>query len=192
MIVVNAGRIPVVAGAGIFPPARGNSVRRGSLFGLEAPMAHIHEHRPRRHDSRAGHIRRRPVKHPDDEHGLLGEFGEGNVFHGNGSILGRRRHGGLGNGDARAMGASFQGRGPKGYSRSDDRIREDVCERLIDDPHLDASAIDVAVESGDVTLTGTVDSRRSRQHAEDLAGCIRGVKGVHSSLGITLRPSRPS
>ena len=153
-------------------------------------MAHIHEQRPRRHNSRAGHIRRRPVKHPDDEHGLLGEFSEENVFHGNGSIPGRRRHGGFGNGDALSMGAGLQGRGPKDYSRSDDRIREDVCERLADDSHLDASAIEVAVESGDVTLTGTVDSRRSRQHAEDLAGRIRGVTGVHSSLRITLRPER--
>lgn len=28
----------------------------------------------------------------------------------------------------------FAGRGPKGYQRSDDRIREDVCERLAEDP----------------------------------------------------------
>jgi hypothetical protein len=28
----------------------------------------------------------------------------------------------------------FAGRGPKGYQRSDERIREDICERLADDP----------------------------------------------------------
>jgi hypothetical protein len=27
-----------------------------------------------------------------------------------------------------------RGRGPKGYTRSDDRIREEVCDRLTDDP----------------------------------------------------------
>jgi hypothetical protein len=155
-------------------------------------MAHIHQHRSRHRDLSQGHIRRRPVEHPDDERGLRGEFAEENVFHGNGAIPGRRRHGGFGNGDAMAMAAGLQGRGPKGYSRSDDRIREDVCERLMDDPHLDASAIEVAVKGGAVTLTGAVDSRRDRQHAEDLAGRIRGVSGVHSSLRVTLRPARPS
>jgi hypothetical protein len=152
-------------------------------------MAHIHEQRPRRHASVARHIRRRPVKHPDQDRGLRGEFGDENVFHGNGSIPGRRRHGGFGNGDAMAMGAGLQGWGAKGYSRSDDRIREDVCERLTDDPHVDASAIDVAVEGGAVTLTGTVDSRPARQHAEDLASRVRGVNDVHSSLRVTLRRS---
>jgi len=150
-------------------------------------MTHIRKHRPRRHDSCEGHIRRRSVRPADDERGLRGEFGEENVFHGNGSIPGRRRHGGFGNGDAMAMGTGLQGRGPKGYVRSDERIREDVCDRLMEDPHLDASAIDVQIENGDVKLSGTVDSRRARHHAEDLAGRARGVNDVHSSLRITLR-----
>ena len=32
-----------------------------------------------------------------------------------------------------------RGRGPKDYTRSDDRIREEVCDRLTDDPRVDAS-----------------------------------------------------
>ena len=157
-------------------------------------MAHIHDHRARGHGPR--HIRHRHGYSPeraDDERGLRGEFGDKKPFRGNGSIPGRRRHGGLGNaagstGEAMAMGAglhgSMSGRGPKGYVRSDGRIREDVCDCLADDPHLDASAIEVQVESGDVMLSGTVDSRRASRHAQDLAERPRGVRNVHSTLRV--------
>src|SRR6185503_8363040 len=33
----------------------------------------------------------------------------------------------------------YAGRGPRGYQRTDERIREDVCDRLTDDPRIDAS-----------------------------------------------------
>src|SRR4029077_3266456 len=33
----------------------------------------------------------------------------------------------------------YYGKGPKGYVRSDDRIRDDVCDRLSDDDDVDAS-----------------------------------------------------
>lgn len=36
-------------------------------------------------------------------------------------------------------GINFRGRGPKGYVLSDDQIREDVCEILTRDPHVDAT-----------------------------------------------------
>ena len=40
-----------------------------------------------------------------------------------------------------------QGRGPKGYTRCDDRIREDVNDRLSDDRFVDVSEIEVTVSS---------------------------------------------
>ncbi len=46
---------------------------------------------------------------------------------------------------------THRGKGPKGYQRSDDRIRDDVNDRLSDDAFLDASNIDVTVSSGEVT-----------------------------------------
>ena len=42
-------------------------------------------------------------------------------------------------------GGPHRGRGPKGYTRSDERIREDVNDRLSDDPFVDASEIEVMV-----------------------------------------------
>ena len=48
------------------------------------------------------------------------------------------------------------GRGPKGYQRSDERVREIVSEALARDGELDASEIEVSVERGEVTLNGTV------------------------------------
>ncbi len=78
-----------------------------------------------------------------------------------------------------------RGRGPKGYRRSDDRIREDVNDRLSDDPYVDASEIDVQVSGAEVTLTGTVDSRNARRRAEDLAERVSGVTHVQNNLRVS-------
>ena len=78
----------------------------------------------------------------------------------------------------------FRGRGPKGYRRSDDRIREDVCERLTDSWRVDASDIEVVVNNGEVTLSGVVNSRGEKRLAEDLAEEISGVRDVHNDLHV--------
>src|SRR3954467_4343085 len=75
-------------------------------------------------------------------------------------------------------------RGPKGYTRSDDRIREDVCDRLTDDPRVDASEIEVNVSNREVTLSGTVDSREARRRAEDIAESVGGVTHVQNNLRV--------
>lgn len=80
---------------------------------------------------------------------------------------------------------AFYGRGPSGYKRSDERIREDVCDRLTDDPHVDASAIQVTVESGVVTLQGQVPERQMKHRAEDCAEHISGVKDVENRLRVS-------
>jgi osmotically-inducible protein OsmY len=77
-----------------------------------------------------------------------------------------------------------RGKGPKGYERSDDRIREDVSDRFFDDPYIDASDISIRVESKDVILEGTVESKEAKRRAEYLAESIRGVKDVENRLKI--------
>jgi osmotically-inducible protein OsmY len=77
-----------------------------------------------------------------------------------------------------------RGRGPKGYRRSDERIRDDVSDRLSDDPFVDASEIEVSVQNGEVTLSGTVDSRNARRRAEDLVENVSGVTHVQNNLRV--------
>lgn len=79
---------------------------------------------------------------------------------------------------------SFRGKGPKGYVRSDERIKEDVCDRLSDDDTLDASDITVEVSAGEVTLTGYVDSRQDKRTAEDCAEQCAGVAHVQNNLRV--------
>ncbi|PWC36971.1 hypothetical protein TSO221_28300 [Azospirillum sp. TSO22-1] len=79
---------------------------------------------------------------------------------------------------------SHRGRGPRGYTRSDERIREDVSDRLTDDPYVDASDIEVTVSGGEVTLAGHVDHRGARRRAEDLAESVSGVTHVQNNLRV--------
>lgn len=83
-----------------------------------------------------------------------------------------------------AQQADYRGRGPKGYARSDQRIREDVCERLSDDAAVDASEITVLVSAGEVTLEGHVETRRMKRRAEALADSVRGIRDVHNHLRV--------
>jgi osmotically-inducible protein OsmY len=85
---------------------------------------------------------------------------------------------------ARRRKMDHRGRGPKGYSRSDDRIREDVNDRLTDDWKVDASSIEVTVEGGEVTLTGEVESREAKRHAEDCVENVSGVTHVQNNLRV--------
>jgi|SRR5688572_13179169 osmotically-inducible protein OsmY len=85
----------------------------------------------------------------------------------------------------------FSGRGPKGYQRSDERIREDVCDRLADDPHLDASDIEITVRNGEVTLAGFVRDRHDKRHAEDVAEHVSGVREVNNSLRVHRGETNP-
>jgi hypothetical protein len=77
-----------------------------------------------------------------------------------------------------------RGRGPKSYTRSDDRIREDINDRLTDDWRVDATHVEVSVSKGEVTLSGTVDSRDAKRRAEDIAESVSGAKHVQNNLRV--------
>jgi osmotically-inducible protein OsmY len=77
-----------------------------------------------------------------------------------------------------------RGRGPKNYHRSDERIRDDINDRLTDNDWLDASEVEVAVVSGEVTLSGAVDSRYAKRIAEDIAESVIGVSNVQNNLRV--------
>jgi osmotically-inducible protein OsmY len=77
-----------------------------------------------------------------------------------------------------------RGRGPRNYTRSGDRIREDVNDRLTDDWRVDASDIEVTVTGTEVTLAGTVSNRDQRRRAEDIAESVSGGTHVQNNLRV--------
>lgn len=84
---------------------------------------------------------------------------------------------------ARSPGEHY-GRGPKDYRRSDERIREDINDRLTDDGWLDATHVEVSVSEGEVTLSGTVGNRQAKRRAEDLAERVSGVRDVQNNIRV--------
>lgn len=74
------------------------------------------------------------------------------------------------------------GKGPKGWSFSDDRIKEEVSMALFNDHIVDASDIDVQVEDAIVYLRGTVSNRSMKKAAERSVERIAGVKDVMNEL----------
>jgi len=88
---------------------------------------------------------------------------------------------------ARGEDRGHRGRGPKGYQRTDERINDEVHERLTDDPWLDASDIQVEVKAGEVTLSGHVENCEAKHRAERLIEDLSGVKHVQNNLRVAER-----
>lgn len=79
---------------------------------------------------------------------------------------------------------SHRGRGPKNYRRSDEFLREMICEQLTEDPFIDAVDVSVDVHDGEVTLTGTVPMRSQKMEVEDMVADINGVTEIHNMLAV--------
>jgi hypothetical protein len=77
-----------------------------------------------------------------------------------------------------------RGKGPKGYHRSEERIREDAYERLTYDDTVDATNIEVQVQGDDLILTGTVNSREEKRRAENIVESISGVRNVENRIRV--------
>jgi hypothetical protein len=75
-------------------------------------------------------------------------------------------------------------RGPRNFERADQRLYEDVCERLTEDDRIDASDIQVSVANGEVTLSGKVRSRQAKRRATYVVEDIFGVRDVHNNIRI--------
>ena len=77
------------------------------------------------------------------------------------------------------------GRGPKGYQRSDERLKEDICERLMNADHIDAGDVSVEVKDGKVSLEGTVSQRRMKHAIEDIVDDCIGVKDIDNRVRVS-------
>lgn len=109
----------------------------------------------------------------DDDRSLMERMGEG-----------ARRFGESVKRTFRGERGPFWGKGPKGYRRSDERIREDVCERIAMHGWIDASDVDIKVQNGEVILSGTVPERWHKRMLEDIAEDLHGVDDVRNELRV--------
>jgi len=75
---------------------------------------------------------------------------------------------------------------PKGYVRSDERIREEICEAL-GDSGLDVSDVTITVKEGVVTLDGTVTQWGIKHAIEDYADDCGGVKEIFNAIRVVRR-----
>ncbi len=107
--------------------------------------------------------------------GGYGEYGGRNYG------MGQAYSGSLGGQEERGR---FRGHGPKGYRRSDERMTEDLNERLTEDAMLDATHITVEVRDGVATLQGTVESRWMKHRAEDIADGCSGISDVRNEIRV--------
>ena len=133
----------------------------------------------------------------DRERSNYGRFGEGGGYGGAGGMGYSGGSGGQGyTGGGYGYGGSgnrgwtepygegqHYGKGPKGYQRSDERIKELISERLLDDPYIDPSEVTVTVQGGKVTLEGTVDSRQAKNAIEEIAEQF-GTQDVQNNLRV--------
>lgn len=106
-----------------------------------------------------------------------------------GPLAGQRQPGGAAT--TAPADAPYRGVGPKGYRRSDPRVREQVCERLLLDPYLDASRIAVRVSKGRVSLSGHVATERMRSAAVAAAESI-GTGAVDDAIVVDAPRPAPS
>jgi hypothetical protein len=129
-----------------------------------------------------------------------GYFGSGNYAEGGAHFTGgfeqrsrERNHGSLGE-DTFNRSEPRERRyrtGPKGYTRSDERIREDISERLMMADSIDSSEVTVSVKEGHVTLEGTVPTRSMKHAIEDLADYTAGVQDVDNRIRVERPGSAP-
>lgn len=70
---------------------------------------------------------------------------------------------------------------PPGAEVPDERIREDVCDRLMQFGPVDCTAVDVSVAAGVVTLRGTI-GEWERARIEEVVRSVRGVRDIDNGL----------
>ena len=125
---------------------------------------------------------REPYGYPRDRE--RPNLGTGGGMHGYSQSTGYQGPGMMHGGQPAPQTQGHRGKGPANYHRSDDRLRELVCEALTDDDRVDATHVDVVVRNGEAVLTGTVTDRAQKRAAEDCAEQVSGVKDVQNNIRV--------
>jgi BON domain len=135
-----------------------------------------------------------PGRETDDDHGAIRTDER---FQGRGGESTERadynsgyNQGGTGFGSPGPAPGPHRGKGPAGYTRADNRIRENVCDALTEDHHVDATHIEVIVKNAEVLLTGIVDDPQQKRMAGDVALNQPGVQDVQNQLRVAGNPKR--
>ena len=114
------------------------------------------------------------------QYGQGGDYGGSNPGYG----YGDQGYGSQGWGNQQSsQRGQHHGKGPKGYQRSDERIKELLSERLREDPEIDPSEVTITVQGGKITLEGTVDSRQAKNAIEEAADQF-GASDVQNNLRV--------
>ena len=165
-----AGGWPYSQGGPSGPSGYGTSMRGNLGYGASSPSGREWE-RPER--DRGEWERERGGSWTSEEHreggGMLHRMGEGlrNMF-----------------GVERGERGPFFGRGAKGYKRSDERVREEVCEVIARQGYIDASDVEVRVQGGEVTLSGQVRDREHKRRLEQMIEDLPGVDDVKNEIRV--------
>jgi hypothetical protein len=101
---------------------------------------------------------------------------------------GQSSYGGFMNEDTRFQRQQYRGQAaqrvhPKGYTRSDERIQEDICERL-SYSGLPVGEVSVEVSQGRVTLDGMVSARPIKHAIEDYVDDCMGVQEIDNRIKV--------
>ena len=68
---------------------------------------------------------------------------------------------------------------------SDDKIYDQLRQKLANDPDVKGAGFKVTVKNGAVTLEGNVHDSRGRDKAEKIAKKVKGVTGVDDKLVVS-------
>jgi hypothetical protein len=146
----------------------------------ESAVSYEHADRPGygmrgRYDARSGYNR--------------GDYGGYGGSHGGYAYGSRYGYGGYRPEGSHAGGQDYRQsrtypRGPKGYQRSDERLKEDICERLMESYHIDSSEVSVDVKGGKVGLEGSVPTRHMKHAIEDIVDACPGVTEIDNRLRV--------
>jgi len=75
--------------------------------------------------------------------------------------------------------------------RSDQQIRNDVREAILQDPATESYEVGVTVVDGEVRLSGAVDSYQEKKLVEKVAIGVRGVTAVKNDIEVIYQADRP-
>lgn len=82
---------------------------------------------------------------------------------------------------------------PKNYRRPDERVLDNVCERLAMHPGVDVFDVTVHIEAGVIRLGGTVKDRYERRLVEKITEGVWGVRDIENGVRFrdpTVSPER--